>query len=191
MSLREELEKILMQLKLNVPAALLSDEPLTDRNWNSVCQSIGLLTDAIKSIVQMSPDVPPAGFCYNRFPGMKSPTEQFPLTKKNQWVPIHELYPGDFMRLAGGNASTFKADSAAITYDAGVKGSGGGQVDTVQEHTHGYTDASFRSGDTAGGYRSTFYDQNQNKETKVNSGRVSIETRPVNITIEVYMFLGF
>mgnify|MGYP000917887247 CR=1 FL=1 len=58
MELRPELEQILLQLKSNVPTTVLSDEPLLENNWNSVCTSIKLLTEALKKIKTSSLRLP-------------------------------------------------------------------------------------------------------------------------------------
>ena len=197
MELRPELEQILLQLKSNVPTTVLSDEPLLENNWNSVCTSIKLLTEALKKIKELPPDIPLPGFPYFRCPGMPVPWEKYPQTTEAQWKAIHALYPGDFMRLAGGNASKFKESGTSIYHDPGIKGDGGGQVDTMPSHTHNYEDsnASSHIPGTAGASSATYtqymyQQQKTDKKTKPNNGRAGEENRPSNVTIELYIYAG-
>lgn len=193
MSLKQELEKLISQLKLNTPETLLSDDPLTEQNWNKVCQSVKLLVEAVKHIEHLPPDVPPAGSPYFRLPGMPVPWEQHPCTTKEQWTAIHSLYPGDFMRLAGGNASKFKEDSAYISYDSKAKGDGGGQTDSLQEHKHPYHYKECKSHGGLRGDISRYMYQELGRDVKTGNcegARTDIETRSKNITIELYIFKG-
>ncbi len=197
MELRPELEQILYQLKNNTPKTLLSDDALLEDNWNNVCASIKLLTDAIKTIKELPPDIPLPGFPYFRCPGMPVPWEKYSQTIKSQWEAVHALYPGDFMRLAGGNASKFKESGTSIYHDSGIKGDGGGQIDTMQSHTHDYEDsnASSHIAGTAGASSTTYTqymyrEQKTDKKTKPNNGRTGDENRPANVTIELYIFKG-
>ena len=192
MELRPELEQILLQLKSNVPTTVLSDEPLLENNWNSVCTSIKLLTEALKKIKALPPDIPLPGFPYFRCPGMPVPWEKYPQTTEAQWKAIHALYPGDFMRLAGGNASKFKESGTSIYHDPGIKGDGGGQIDTFQDHQHKYTETYGRDSIWNVNGNDSCEDDDTTKEhqTYGTSGRVSPETRPSNVTIELYIYAG-
>ena len=97
------------------------------------------------------------------------------------------------MRLAGGNASKFKESGTSIYHDSGIKGDGGGQVDTMQNHTHSYTD------DHIGGWGGTWLadahkwanaEASVSKTTGGASGRTASENRPSNVTIELYIYAG-
>lgn len=193
MELRPELEQILTQLKLYVPATLLSDDALSEDNWNRVCSSITLLTEAIKKITHLPPDIPLPGSPYFRVPSMPVPWEKYRQTTKQQWIAVHERYPGDFMRLAGGNASAFKADGTEIYHDAGIKGEGGGQIDTMQEHQHNHINTYIS--DWSGTWLAdknywAYSSSNETRQTENNTGRTAQETRPVNVTIELYIYTG-
>lgn len=192
MELRPELEQILLQLKSNVPTTVLSDEPLLENNWNSVCASIKLLTEALKKIKELPPDIPLPGFPYFRCPGMPVPWEKYPQTTEAQWKAIHALYPGDFMRLAGGNASKFKESGTSIYHDPGIKGDGGGQIDTFQDHQHLYYETSGRDSiwNVNGNDSCEDDDTTTERQTYGTSGRTSPETRPSNVTIELYIYAG-
>ena len=192
MELRPELEQILLQLKSNVPTTVLSDEPLLENNWNSVCTSIKLLTEALKKIKELPPDIPLPGFPYFRCPGMPVPWEKYSQTTKAQWKAIHALYPGDFMRLAGGNASKFKESGTSIYHDPGIKGDGGGQIDTFQDHQHLYYETSGRDSiwNVHGNDSCEDDDTTTERQTYGTSGRTSPETRPSNVTIELYIYAG-
>lgn len=197
MALRTKLDELVANLKNNVPQTVFADDALLESNWNDMCASIKLLTDAVEAIRTEIPDVPPAGFSYVRLPGMKTPWEQYPRTTKSQWTAIHERYPGDFLRLAGGNASSFQATSTAIQHDSGVKGSGGGQIDTIQSHTHEHQDynASQHVAGTAGASSTTwtaymYREQKGTYTTETDNARHSKETRPVNVTVEWYVYNG-
>ena len=184
MELRPELEQILLQLKSNVPTTVLSDEPLLENNWNSVCTSIKLLTEALKKIKELPPDIP--------LPGSPVPWEKYPQTTEAQWKAIHALYPGDFMRLAGGNASKFKESGTSIYHDPGIKGDGGGQIDTFQDHQHLYYETSGRDSiwNVNGNDSCEDDDTTTERQTYGTSGRTSPETRPSNVTIELYIYAG-
>lgn len=193
MELRPELEQILLQLKSNVPTTVLSDEPLLESNWNNMCTSVKLLTEAVKKIKELPPDIPLPGSPYFRCPGMPVPWEKYPQTTETQWKAIHALYPGDFMRLAGGNASKFKESGTSIYHDPGIKGDGGGQIDAMQNHTHSYTDEHI--GGWGGSWLADFdYWANSrassSKTTGGASGRTGEENRPSNVTIELYIYSG-
>lgn len=100
------------------------------------------------------------------------------------------------MRLAGGNASAFKADNEQIQHDEKCKDKdnkpniGGGQMDAAQEHTHGYYDEQWHYGSDSGGGRHDKADEHydQYRVSYGNSGRSDIETRPTNITVEMYLY---
>ena len=195
MSLDTQLGKIIEDLKLSTPDNLAPDEPLVDRNWNNVVNSIKTLTEAISLIRSLPPAVPPIGMAYIRFPGEPEPHIRYASTRKEQWKPIHELYPDCFFRLKGNEkdkknvASLFKKDSEQVTYDTGTGGDGGGQIDTLQAHSHSYSYAG-GSSDYSGGNNWALDSATQYTGTTTGaSGRTSPETRPKNITIELYVFI--
>lgn len=194
MSLDTQLGKIIEDLKLSTPDNLTPDEPLVDRNWNNVVNSIKSLTEAISLIRSLPPAVPPIGMAYIRFPGEPEPHIRFASTRKEQWKPIHELYPDCFFRLKGNEkdkknvASLFKKDSEQVTYDTGTGGDGGGQIDTLQEHNHTFRRRGSSIGRQNGG-GSCSDDDWSDSRTWACGGRTSSETRPKNITIELYVFI--
>lgn len=195
--LQNELEKILSNLKLNVPVTLGADDPVDENNWNRIVNSISLLTQAIQSIKDTPTTLPAVGSPYIRCPGMSEPWVQFAATKKDQWIAVHSLYPGRFFRMAGGYASKFKTDSTSVSYDDGVGGSGGGQNDAVQSHYHTYDEYNCSrhipgtAGSDSPNYRRYMYDEKKDRrESSWNTGRRTDETRPGNITIEFYVFKG-
>ena len=196
MALRTKLDELIAQLKNNVPQTVLADDALLESNWNNMCTSIKLLTQAVDAIRSEDPDVPPVGFSYVRLPGMNEPWEQYPRTTKGQWSAIHERYPGDFLRLAGGNASKFQAESTAISHDSGVKGTGGGQIDAMQSHTHEYKE--HEAGRTVTGTAGAdnwqtqimYAEKHSSYKTATGNGRSTQETRPVNVTVEWYIYNG-
>lgn len=197
MALRTTLDMLLAQLKNSRPQTLLADDALLESNWNNMCASVQLLTEAVEAMCSENPDVPSVGSSYVRLPGMKVPWEQYPRTTQSQWASIHERYPGDFLRLAGGNASRFQADSTAIRHDPSVAGEGGGQIDTMQNHRHRYQDheASRHEKGTAGASSSSYtlymYQQQQSVyTTDDDNARHSDETRPTNVTVEWYVYNG-
>ena len=194
MSLDTQLGKIIEDLKLSTPDNLAPDEPLVDRNWNNVVNSIKSLTEAISLIRSLPPAVPPIGMAYIRLPGMPEPHIRFASTRKEQWKPIHELYPDCFFRLKGNEkdkknvASLFKKDSEQVTYDTGTGGDGGGQIDTIQHHEHISKHRASSIGRQNG--RGTSSNDDWGGSYTWNcSGRTSPETRPKNITIELYIFI--
>ena len=194
MALRTKLDELIAQLKNNVPQTVLADDALLESNWNNMCTSIKLLTQAVDAIRSEDPDVPPVGFSYVRLPGMNEPWEQYPRTTKGQWSAIHERYPGDFFRLAGGNASKFQAGSTAISHDSG--GTGGGQIDAMQSHTHEYKE--HEAGRTVTGTAGAdnwqtqimYAEKHSSYKTATGNGRSTQETRPVNVTVEWYIYNG-
>lgn len=190
-ALQDELNNSLQNLKLNVPEQLGADDTLDELNWNNVVNSIKILTECIASIKDVPTTLPAVGSPYIRCPGMTVPWEQFKATYKEQWIAVHDLYPGDFMRLAGGNASKFKADSTQISHDSGVKGDGGGQLDAIKRHYHQSDYPSgwglhYIGGDNAGGYPGG----NTKNQTSDAFANTTEETRPSNFTIELYIFKG-
>lgn len=192
MALRTKLDLLIAQLENNVPQTLLADDALLESNWNNMCASIKLLTEAVETIRTENPDVPPVGFSYIRFPAMRVPWEQYPQTTKSQWTVIHGQYPGDFLRLAGGNASKFKESGTSIYHDSGIKGDGGGQIDTFQDHQHKYYETSGRDSiwNVHGNDSCEDDDSTTERKTYGTSGRTSPETRPVNVTVEWYVYNG-
>lgn len=189
MSLQKKLEDILEKLKVKKPNPLNADDLLLDSNWNNVCASIALLTEAIRATKETPSSIPAVGSPYIRLPGMPLPWVEFSATLKNQWIAVHEKYPGVFLRLAGGNASSFKADSESVSYDTKAKGTGGGQMDAIQEHIHGINISSQWWGKNKGDWG--LKDPYGNTDTYgIKNARSDIETRPKNITVEMYVFKG-
>ncbi|TYT79856.1 hypothetical protein [Treponema phagedenis] len=180
-----------MELQKNLPSTLNADDALTNKNWNCVVTSIKAIYDALQAAASTPPSIPPIGFLYTRFPGMPLPWEQFTDTAPVEWKNLHEKYPGTFLRLAGGDASAFSG-SGSVSYDSGVRGNGGGQIDAMQRHTHSYT---YESCINLDGLKGTVAQYQWNQQTTYSttgsaSGRETEETRPKNITVEMYLFVG-
>ncbi|MEL5721351.1 MAG: hypothetical protein P1P59_09570, partial [Treponemataceae bacterium] len=156
--------------------------------------NIAKLKEAIEKIRDLPASTIAPGFLYVRFPGCPLPygaNGVFNWTEEHEWRLVHEQYPGVFLRLAGGNASSFKADSESVSYDTKAKGTGGGQMDAVQEHKHniscqdGYGGINYNDirGDEDPGKGSITRTTNHPHEC-----RSDIETRPKNITVEMYVY---
>lgn len=195
MSLRTELDAILTTMP--TIATKSADAPLTELDWNSVAENIAKIKEALTKIKDLPACTIPKGFLYVRFPGRPLPYGAdgvFNWTSEGDWKKIHEQYAGDFLRLAGGNASVFKADSEQIEHDEKCKdkdnkpNTGGGQIDAVQEHTHRYSHRIWDA-DRASGSHSVANDTVEITNTSANDGRSDIETRPTNITVEMYLYM--
>lgn len=195
MDFREKINEILGKMQ-RVPQKL-PDEPLTADDWNSLTSNLAHSLEILTAIKD-SPPVP-ENFTYFRFPGMPLPYGEdgvYPDTNPAQWEAVHKKFPGAFMRFAGGNASAFSV-SGQVSYDTGVGGDGGGQQDALEEHSHlnvlgGYQDwHSYLavSRDYYGGWGAAKLHHNE-RVAGVAGARVSEETRPKNITVEVYVFRG-
>ena len=194
MSLRTELDAILTTMP--TIATKSADAPLTELDWNSVAENIAKIKEAFAKIKDLPSSTIPKGFLYVRFPGRPVPYGAdgvFNWTSEADWKKIHEQYAGDFLRLAGGNASAFKADSEQINHDEKCKdkdnkpNTGGGQMDALQEHSHRYSHRIWDA-DRAGGTHSVANSTTETTNTSANDGRSDIETRPKNITVEMYLY---
>ena len=188
MSLRTELDEILKNFQ-TVPSKT-ADDPITDFDWNAIASNLSHLRHALEVIRDLPACTIPHGFLYVRFPGKPLPYDvdgMFPWTTKSDWQNLTTKYPGTFLRLAGGDASTFQAETETVTYDNGVKGTGGAQMDALQEHQH--------TGECRGDSGPYSFIKNgwaynlYNYKTWNCTGRTTTETRPKNITVEVYMYL--
>lgn len=195
MSLRTELDAILTTMP--TIATKSADAPLTELDWNSVAENIAKIKEALTKIKDLPACTIPKGFLYVRFPGRPLPYGAdgvFNWTSEADWKKIHDQYAGDFLRLAGGNASTFKADSEQIQHDEKCKdkdnkpNTGGGQMDAVQEHTHWFADTYYRN-DLKTGQKGRASNERHGERTGTNDGRSDIETRPTNITVEMYLYM--
>lgn len=197
MSLRTELDAILTTMP--TIATKSADAPLTELDWNSITENIAKIKEALTKIKDLPSSTIPKGFLYVRFPGRPLPYGAdgvFNWTSETDWKKIHDQYAGDFLRLAGGNASTFKADSESIVHDLEAKdehnrpNTGGGQQDAIKKHTHPYKRAYEK------GYKCGNNSKFQNagieydyQSTEIPSRHADIETRPVNITVEMYLYM--
>lgn len=189
MSLRTELDAILTTMP--TIATKSADAPLTELDWNSVAENIAKIKEALTKIKDLPACTIPKGFLYVRFPGRPLPYGAdgvFNWTSEGDWKKIHEQYAGDFLRLAGGNASAFKTDSEQIQHDEKAKGTGGGQWDAVQTHTHWFADTGYRH-DLKTGQKGRASNYRGDSRTGANDGRSDIETRPTNITVEMYLYM--
>lgn len=195
MNLRNELNEILSQMETTPKKA--ADDALTETDWNTVVTNIEKLKDAIKKIRDLPACTIPKGFLYVRFPGRPLPygvDGMFNWTSELDWKKLHAQYAGDFLRLAGGNASAFNAQSEQVGYDEKARdgenkpNTGGGQMDALQEHKH----KAWVSYDAKGSLWRTiehrFGVDDYLKDTRPNDGRADIETRPKNITVEMYLY---
>lgn len=196
MSLRTELDAILTTMP--TIATKSADAPLTELDWNSVAENIAKIKEALTKIKDLPACTIPKGFLYVRFPGRPLPYGAdgvFNWTSEADWKKIHDQYAGDFLRLAGGNASAFKADSEQIQHDEKCKdkdnkpNTGGGQMDAVQKHTHTVaTQWATSSGLAWGRYHIGGHDTSTST-TSDHNARSDIETRPTNITVEMYLYM--
>jgi hypothetical protein len=195
MSLRKELNEILSQMETTPRKE--ADDALTETDWNTVATNIEKLKEAIRKIRDLPACTIPKGFLYVRFPGRPLPygvDGVFNWTSELDWKKLHAQYAGDFLRLAGGNASAFNAQSEQVGYDEKARDSenkpntGGGQMDALQEHKHKTW--------TFSGIKGSLWRAIEHKicvdyylsETDPNDGRTDIETRPKNITVEMYLY---
>lgn len=188
--LQNSLSEIIEKLKINVPDALSVDDPIDENNWNRITASITLLTQAVNAIKDVPSTLPSVGSPYFRLPGMKEPWEVFSATTSSQWTAIHTKYPGVFFRLAGGYASKFNEKSEQVQYDKGVQEEGGGQEDALKYHEHFYLSPRWRgmyAGRGNGGVNEYTHDS---WTGDIRNTNVTSETRPKNITIELYIFKG-
>lgn len=188
MSLYQELQIILQNLKTTKPQTLYADDALTEDNWNRVVSSIDFLTDAITKFNGASPERPPLCFAYFRLPGMQVPWQVYPLTLQEDWYKAHDKYAGSALRLAGGNASTFQTQSDTVTYDSLLKGQGGAQKDALQQHTHSYNRRYDDQRQGAGWWRASGTGLGGYQTSGVNGARHDTETRMQNITVELYIY---
>lgn len=196
MNLRNELNEILSQMETTPTKA--ADDALTETDWNTVVTNIEKLKDAIKKIRDLPACTIPKGFLYVRFPGRPLPygvDGVFNWTSELDWKKLHTQYAGDFLRLAGGNASAFNAQSEQVSYDEKARdgenkpNTGGGQMDALQEHTHKQIEYEIGAGSLWSKYEGAFMkDPRWGGGTKTSSGNTDIETRPKNITVEMYLY---
>lgn len=195
MNLRNELNEILSQMETTPKKA--ADDALTETDWNTVVTNIEKLKDAIKKIRDLPACTIPKGFLYVRFPGRPLPygdKGMFNWTGELDWKKLHAQYAGDFLRLAGGNASAFNAQSEQVSYDEKARDSenkpntGGGQMDALQEHKHKAGPNSAAEGSLWRAIEHRFCVGNYIQDTRPNDGRADIETRPKNITVEMYLY---
>lgn len=195
MNLRNELNEILSTMAPTPKKA--ADDALTESDWNTVATNIEKLKEAITKIRDLPACTIPKGFLYVRFPGRPLPYGQdgvFNWTSELDWKKLHAQYAGDFLRLAGGNASAFNAQSEQVGYDEKARDSenkpntGGGQMDALQEHKH-KTKGSYRErGSLWRVIEQQFHIGEPFDNTLSTDGRTDIETRPKNITVEMYLY---
>ena len=198
MNLRNELNEILSQMETTPRKA--ADDALTETDWNTVATNIDKLKEAIEKIRDLPACTIPKGFLYVRFPGRPLPygvDGVFNWTSELDWKKLHAQYAGDFLRLAGGNASAFNAQSEQVSYDEKARDSenkpntGGGQMDALQEHKHNFEYEKHKSLGGLSGVNARY--QWESKTTSDGSTnpilcRTDIETRPKNITVEMYLY---
>lgn len=196
MSLRSELDELISQI--NVVSTKNADDPLTEMDWNLVSSNFQKVSEALKRIRDLPACTIPKGFLYVRFPGRPLPygvDGVFNWTSETDWKKIHEQYAGDFLRLAGGNASAFKADDEQIQHDEKCKdkdnkpNTGGGQMDAVQKHTHVLTIQWEASSGLAWGRYNIAGHNTIISTTSGHNARSDTETRPTNITVEMYLYM--
>ena len=199
MSLRNDLDEIISKMQ-DVPTKT-ADAPLSESDWNSVAINMKRIKEALTKIKDLPACTIPKGFLYVRFPGRPLPYGAdgvFNWTNEADWKKIHEQYKGDFLRLAGGNASAFKADDEKIDHDEKCKdkdnkpNTGGGQKDAIQNHRHPYTDNSVYGKYTFSPKQKNGWTGRADVERKTDGiieARTDIETRPTNITVEMYLYM--
>ncbi|MEL3908071.1 MAG: hypothetical protein P1P64_03520 [Treponemataceae bacterium] len=189
MSLRRKLDELLG--KVIVPPHKNADDPLTNEDWNSVASSIENLKEAVEAIRDMPACTIAPGKLYIRFPGQPEPygaLGKYPWTSKGDWTMLDEKWAGAFLRMSGGNASKFRRENEYVKYDAKTKGSGGGQEDALQNHTHAYLDQVPTGVNRQIAKRGSYGNNTERKSTENSNGRTDIETRPKNITVEMYIY---
>lgn len=195
MNLRNELNGILSQMETTPRKA--ADDALTETDWNTVATNIDKLKEAIEKIRDLPACTIPKGFLYVRFPGRPLPygvDGMFNWTSELDWKKLHAQYAGDFLRLAGGNASAFNSQSEQVSYDEKARdgenkpNTGGGQMDALQEHKHKAWTSSAAEGSLWRVTEHRFCVSGYLNDTRPNDGRTDIETRPKNITVEMYLY---
>lgn len=182
--LKTELLNIIADLKNRRPTAVGDDDPITDKNYNDVVYSLAKITEALELLNTADPNIPPVGSKYIRFPGDPEPKERYPHPTA-KWINVSSKFPGDFLRIEGGNAAVF-SESTSVSYTDGVGKEGGAQMDAVQSHTHSH---SRRVGSIARpqhGFGSCADDTDGTSSTWGQSGRTAQETRPKNITVQLW-----
>ena len=195
MNLKNELNEILSQMAPTPRKE--ADDALTETDWNTVATNIEKLKEAIKKIRDLPACTIPKGFLYVRFPGRPLPygvDGVFNWTSELDWKKLHAQYAGDFLRLAGGNASAFNAQSEQVGYDEKARdgenkpNTGGGQMDALQEHKHKTKGFDSARGSLWRAVEHQFPFGDYFDYTHPNDGRTDIETRPKNITVEMYLY---
>ena len=181
--LKTELLNIIADLKNRRPTAVGDDDPITDKNYNDVVYSLAKITEALELLNTADPNIPPVGSKYIRFPGDPEPKERYPHPTA-KWINVSSKFPGDFLRIEGGNAAVFST-STTVSYTDGVGKEGGAQMDALQEHTHTYA---FRYATGEGGRNQDVADSftNYPQTSGVNGARKTSETRPKNITVQLW-----
>jgi hypothetical protein len=130
------LSELIAQAKSLTPVRLQEDDPLQESNWNTLCDYIAKNNEILEKLEALTP---PVGFIYIRLPGALAPDVLWEHPSA-RWRDISGLFPGVFFRVAGGLASSYRTNvpltgstpPAALVYNTGDNGSGGGQQDAIR-----------------------------------------------------------
>jgi len=180
---------LISELENLMPSALPEDGEVTDDNFNKIVTSIQKLFDLAKHLKEW--DCPRVGGKYWRFPGVTiganhlatdpTPDEIWPDTA---WEEISTYYGGSFFRVVGGNARAFGS---------------GVQLDAFERHQHQTT---IQAGDVGNISQSVARGNNPHWGTDFYTTdaikpytpgvvpKDDIETRPVNLSIQVFRRLA-
>lgn len=176
-----------------------ADDLLTESDWNKLQDNFEKIKEALTAIATNPTTSLPKNFIYIRLPGSPLPYGEsgaFNWTQQHEWETLHTKWPGTFLRLAGGNASVFKADSEQVSYDTKAldgnekPNKGGGQIDSLQNHTHTVTTQWQAGNGLAWGKHNIAGHNTITSTTSAPDARSDIETRPKNITVEMYRYIG-
>lgn len=182
--LKTELLNIIADLKNRRPTAVGDDDPITDKNYNDVVYSLAKITEALELLNTADPNIPPIGSKYIRFPGDPEPKERYPHPTA-KWINVSSKFPGDFLRIEGGNAAVF-SESTSVSYTDGIGKEGGAQMDALQEHTHTYRVRTGKERNGPAGFNCASNDSEWPQSGGANGARKTSETRPKNITVQLW-----
>ncbi|WP_428769290.1 hypothetical protein V1L52_10030 [Treponema sp. HNW] len=182
--LKSDLLNIIADLKNRRPESIGNDDPITDQNYNNIVFSLAKITEALELINKADPNIPPVGSKYVRFPGDPEPHERYPHPTA-QWKNVSSRFPGDFLRIEGGNAAVF-SENTSVSYTDGIGKEGGAQMDALQEHTHTYRVRTGAARNGPAGWRCAGDGSEYPQSSGANNTRKTSETRPKNITVQLW-----
>jgi hypothetical protein len=201
------LADLVAQAKNLEPWEIQEDGPLQDSNWNTLCRLAKKHNEILEKLESL---IPPVGFVYIRLPGAASPDELWD-QPSSRWNNISGLFPGTFLRIAGGLASAWNPDvplsgstpPAALVYDTGDNGNGGGQLDAIHNITGEFDAQGSLNGvmESNGAFRTISLGQVDNGDSNHNNYprrrrfdasyadgvRVAGDVHPKNITVQIWI----